>query len=45
MKREESLYFVERYPFVTDVFLTEEDIRGSMKEVEKFVEKLRAATQ
>ncbi|MGH7450178.1 MAG: HEPN domain-containing protein [bacterium] len=40
-----AFYFVERYPFVTDVFLTEEDIRGSMKEIEKFVEKLRAATQ
>ena len=46
MKLEDSsYYFVERYPFVTDVFLTEEDIRSSLAEVETFVDKLKALMQ
>jgi HEPN domain-containing protein len=40
-----AFYFIERYPFVTEALLTEEDIRGSIKDVEKLVERLKAATQ
>jgi HEPN domain-containing protein len=39
-----AFYFVERYPFITDASLTEEDIRGSREQAEKLIEKLRKAT-
>jgi HEPN domain-containing protein len=36
-----GFYFVERYPFIVDAGLTEEDIRSSMAQVEPLIEKLR----
>lgn len=37
-----AFYFIDRYPFVTDVFLTEDDIRSSLPEVEQFIAKLKS---
>lgn len=37
-----AFYFIDRYPFVTDVFLTEDDIRSSLPEVERFIAKLKS---
>lgn len=37
-------YLMERYPFVTRAGLTEEDVRESLVEVEKLIEKLRVGT-
>jgi len=37
-----GFYLVERYPFTTEAGLTEDDVRNSLKEVEKLIEKLRA---
>lgn len=37
-----GFYLVERYPFITEAGLTEDDVRNSLKEVKKLVEKLRA---
>ncbi len=36
-----AFYFIDRYPFVTDVFLTEDDIRSSLLQVEMFIKKLK----
>jgi HEPN domain-containing protein len=35
-------YFVERYPFVAETGVTEEDVRTSFEQVTELVEKLRA---
>ncbi|KYK35776.1 MAG: hypothetical protein AYK18_12725 [Theionarchaea archaeon DG-70] len=37
-----GFYFVERYPFVVETGLTEEDVRNSLEKVKEFVKKLRA---
>ena len=39
-----GFYFVERYPFVTETGLTDDDVRNSLKSVEGLIEKLRAET-
>jgi HEPN domain-containing protein len=36
-----AFYFVERYPFVVETTMTEEDIRSSLEQVKNLVEKLR----
>ena len=36
-----GFYFFERYPFITEVSLTEDDIRNSLIEVKGLIEKLR----
>ncbi len=35
-------YFVERYPFVVETGITEEDVRSSLEQVKELIEKLRA---
>jgi HEPN domain-containing protein len=37
-----AFYFVERYPFVVNTGITEEDVRSSLKQVEELIKKLRA---
>jgi len=39
-----GFYFVERYPFVTETGLTEDDIRSSLRQVRKLIGKLQAGT-
>jgi len=39
-----AFYFIERYPFITEVSVTEEDVRGSLKQVEGLIETLRIGT-
>ena len=39
-----AFYFVERYPFVMETGLTEEDVRGSREQVQLLIEKIRTAT-
>lgn len=39
-----GFYFVERYPFVTEVGLTDDDVRDSLEQVIRLIEKLRAET-
>jgi HEPN domain-containing protein len=36
-----AFYFVERYPFVVETTMTEEDIRSSLEQVKNLVEKFR----
>ena len=36
-----AFYFVERYPFVVDTGITEEDVRTSLEQVKGLIEKLR----
>ncbi len=36
-----AFYFVERYPFVVDAGPTEQDVRSSLEEVQRFIERLR----
>ena len=38
-----GFYLVERYPFLTEAGLTEDDVRHSLMEVKGLIEKLRAA--
>jgi len=38
-----GFYFMERYPFVTEAGLTEDDIRSSLMQVKPLIEKLREA--
>jgi HEPN domain-containing protein len=38
-----EFYSIERYPFIVDVNLTEEDIRGSLTAIHGLVEKIRAS--
>ena len=37
-----GFYFVERYPFVTEAGLTEDDVRDSLEQVKGLIEVLRA---
>jgi hypothetical protein len=37
-----GFYLVERYPFITESGLTEEDVRDSLRQIEPRIEKLRA---
>lgn len=37
-----AFYFIERYPFVIETGITEEDVRNSLEQVKRFIEKLRA---
>jgi HEPN domain-containing protein len=37
-----GFYMVERYPFITETGLIEDDVRASLKQVEGLIEKLRA---
>jgi len=37
-----AFYFVERYPFVVEAGVTQEDVRTSLEQVIELVEKLRA---
>ena len=37
-----AFYFVERYPFVVETGIVEEDVRTSLEQVKGLVEKLRA---
>lgn len=37
-----GFYLVERYPFVTETGLTEDDVRNSLTQVKGLIEKLRA---
>ena len=37
-----GFYLVERYPFVTETGLTEDDVRNSLMQVKSLIEKLRA---
>jgi len=36
-----AFYFVERYPFVVESGITEEDVRTSLEQVKELIEKLR----
>lgn len=36
-----GFYFVERYPFVTEAGLTEDDVRTSLEQAKGFIEQLR----
>lgn len=36
-----GFYFVERYPFIIEASLTEDDVRGALEEVTGLIEKLR----
>lgn len=38
-----GFYFVERYPFITEAGLTEDDVRDSLTQIKGLIEKLRAA--
>jgi HEPN domain-containing protein len=38
-----AFYSVERYPFITEADLTEEDVRGSLGQVSGLIEKIRSA--
>jgi len=38
-----GFYFVERYPFVTEAGLTEDDVRDSLEQVKRLIEELRTA--
>lgn len=37
-----AFYFMERYPFVIEAGITEEDVRSSLEQVKELIEKLRA---
>jgi hypothetical protein len=37
-----AFYFVERYPLVMDIGLTESDVRESLAQVDDLVERIRA---
>ena len=37
-----AFYFVERYPFVIDSGLTEDDVRESFEQIGELVERIRA---
>lgn len=37
-----AFYFIERYPFVIETGITEEDVRNSLEQVKRLIEKLRA---
>jgi len=37
-----GFYFVERYPFIVEAGLTEDDVRESLEQVKGLIEKLRA---
>ena len=39
-----GFYFVERYPFIVETGLTEDDVRDSLGQVKGLIEKLRAET-
>jgi len=36
-----GFYFVERYPFIVEAGLTEDDVRESLEQVKELIEKLR----
>jgi HEPN domain-containing protein len=36
-----AFYLVERYPLITDLILTEHDVRNSWEQVQRLIEKLR----
>ena len=40
-----GFYFVERYPFVVEAGLTEEDVRTSLEQVRGLIEKLRTGAE
>lgn len=40
-----GFYFIERYPFIAESGLTEEDVRESQERVEELIEILRAGIQ
>ncbi len=37
-----AFYFVDRYPFVVETGMTEEDVRSSLQQVKGLIEKLRS---
>jgi HEPN domain-containing protein len=37
-----AFYFVDRYPFVVETGMTEEDVRSSLEQVKGFIERLRS---
>ena len=37
-----AFYFLERYPFVVEAGVTEEDIRASLHQAERLINKLKA---
>ena len=37
-----GFYFIERYPFIMEAGLIEDDVRNSLKEIEELIERLRA---
>jgi len=37
-----AFYFVERYPFIVETGMVEEDVRSSLEQVKELIEKLRA---
>jgi len=37
-----AFYFVERYPFIVETDMVEEDVRSSLEQVKELIEKLRA---
>ncbi len=39
-----AFYFVERYPFVIETGIIEEDVRNSLEQIKGLIEKLRAKT-
>ena len=39
-----AFYFIERYPFITEVSVTEVDVHDSLKQVEGLIENLRTGT-
>jgi len=39
-----GFYFVERYPFITETGLTEDDVCSSLRQVKELIEKLRVET-
>lgn len=39
-----AFYLVERYPFVTEVGLTEDDVRSSLEQAKRLIERLRIQT-
>ena len=37
-----AFYFVERYPWVVETGMTEEEVRSALEQIEELIEKLRA---
>jgi len=37
-----AFYYIERYPFIVETGITEDDVRASLKQIKKLIEKIRA---